>query len=398
MQLKIICESEADQLMLEEKLSFMHEIRHAFGRTALLLSGGASLGAFHIGVVRTLVEHRLLPRIIAGSSVGSIMCAIVATRSWPELQLFFENSWHSLQFFDQLGGIFAIVRRVMTQGALHDIRHLQVLLRNLTSNLTFQEAYDMTGRILGVTVCSPRKHEPPRCLNYLTSPNVVIWSAVTASCAFPGLFEAQELMAKDRAGNLVPYLASFSLEPGEGRKWRDGSLESDLPMIQLKELFNVNHFIVSQANPHIAPLLRLKELVRSYGGDFAAKVCSLFISFSPSLSVCLSLFLSQMWLCLVGAFGRNGGEAQVQADTGAGFSSWRTCQAICTGVGRRCDRCHACHTISSTKNSLFLISCHQLIFHLFSGSYQRLSRTHLTWNFRSLQTKEEDVHGRNSQQ
>jgi len=62
-------------------------------------------------------------------------------------------------------------------------------------------------------------------------------------------------------------------EKGIGkRQWRDGTLESDLPMMQLKELFNVNHFIVSQANPHIAPLLRLKEIVRAYGGDFAGKV------------------------------------------------------------------------------------------------------------------------------
>lgn len=56
------------------------------------------------------------------------------------------------------------------------------------------------------------------------------------------------------------------------RRWRDGSLESDLPMMQLKELFNVNHFIVSQANPHIAPFLRFKDFVRAVGGDFAAKV------------------------------------------------------------------------------------------------------------------------------
>lgn len=62
------------------------------------------------------------------------------------------------------------------------------------------------------------------------------------------------------------------------RRWRDGSLESDLPMMQLKELFNVNHFIVSQANPHIAPFLRFKDLVRAYGGDFAAKVSTLTLS------------------------------------------------------------------------------------------------------------------------
>ncbi|XP_068663328.1 triacylglycerol lipase SDP1-like [Aristolochia californica] len=279
-QLRMVCDSDSEELLLEEKLAFMHETRHAFGRTALLLSGGASLGAFHIGVVKTLVENKLLPRIIAGSSVGSIMCAIVATRSWPELETFFEDNWHSLQFFDQLGGIFPVVKRILTHGAVHDIRHLQRLLRHLTSNLTFQEAYDMTGRILGITVCSSRKHEPPRCLNYLTSPHVVIWSAVTASCAFPGLFEAQELMAKDRSGELVPYHPPFLVGPDEGsetsvRRWRDGSLEIDLPMMQLKELFNVNHFIVSQANPHIAPLLRLKDLVRAYGGNFAAKLAHL---------------------------------------------------------------------------------------------------------------------------
>ncbi|XP_010273284.1 PREDICTED: triacylglycerol lipase SDP1-like [Nelumbo nucifera] len=279
-QLRMVCDSDSEELLLEEKLVFMHETRHAFGRTALLLSGGASLGAFHVGVVKTLVEHKLLPRIIAGSSVGSIMCSVVATRSWPELQSFFEDSWHSLKFFDQMGGVFAVVKRLMTQGAVHEIRQLQMLLRHLTNNLTFQEAYDMTGRILAITVCSPRKHEPPRCLNYLTSPHVVIWSAVTASCAFPGLFEAQELMAKDRSGEIVPYHPPFHMDPEEDngtlvRRWRDGSLESDLPMLQLKELFNVNHFIVSQANPHIAPLLRLKELVRAYGGNFAAKLAHL---------------------------------------------------------------------------------------------------------------------------
>ncbi|KAJ9695459.1 hypothetical protein PVL29_010770 [Vitis rotundifolia] len=279
-QLRMVCDFDSEELLLEEKLAFMHETRHAFGRTALLLSGGASLGAFHVGVVKTLVEHKLLPRIIAGSSVGSIMCSVVATRSWPELQSFFEDSWHSLQFFDTMGGIFTVVKRVMTRGALHEIRQLQKMLRHLTSNLTFQEAYDMTGRILGITVCSPRKHEPPRCLNYLTSPHVVIWSAVTASCAFPGLFEAQELMAKDRSGEIVPYHPPFHLGPEQAsgttaRRWRDGSLEIDLPMMQLKELFNVNHFIVSQANPHISPLLRLKEFVRAYGGNFAAKLAHL---------------------------------------------------------------------------------------------------------------------------
>ncbi|GLJ36707.1 hypothetical protein SUGI_0738730 [Cryptomeria japonica] len=278
-QLRMVCDSDSEEILSEEKLAFMQETRHAFGRTALLLSGGASLGAFHVGVVKTLIENHLLPRVVAGASVGSIICAVIATRTWPELQSFFADSVPTLQFFDQLGGIFTVVRRLLTQGALHEIRQLQKMLRSLTRNLTFQEAYDQTGRVLGISVCSPRRHEPPRCLNYLTSPHVVIWSAVTASCAFPGLFQAQELMAKDRHGELIPYHTPFQVSPEESgigtRQWIDGSLESDLPMMQLKELFNVNHFIVSQANPHIAPLLRFKEFVRAHGGDFAAKLAHL---------------------------------------------------------------------------------------------------------------------------
>ena len=39
--------------------------------------------------------------------------------------------------------------------------------------------------------------------------------------------------------------------------YSDGSVERDLPMQQISELFNVNHFIVSQVNPHSALLSTL---------------------------------------------------------------------------------------------------------------------------------------------
>jgi TAG lipase/steryl ester hydrolase/phospholipase A2/LPA acyltransferase len=37
-------------LPLHEKLAFLQEARHAFGRTALMLSGGGTHGSFHLGV------------------------------------------------------------------------------------------------------------------------------------------------------------------------------------------------------------------------------------------------------------------------------------------------------------------------------------------------------------
>jgi TAG lipase/steryl ester hydrolase/phospholipase A2/LPA acyltransferase len=55
-------------------------MRHAIGRTALLLSGGGLMGMYHIGVLLALKEAGITPRIIAGSSAGSIIAACIAVR------------------------------------------------------------------------------------------------------------------------------------------------------------------------------------------------------------------------------------------------------------------------------------------------------------------------------
>ena len=39
------------------------------------------------------------------------------------------------------------------------------------------------------------------------------------------------------------------------KQYIDGSVDGDLPMTRLSEMFNVNHFIVSQVNPHVVPFL-----------------------------------------------------------------------------------------------------------------------------------------------
>lgn len=44
----------------------------------------------------------------------------------------------------------------------------------------------------------------------------------------------------------VAFLCSTHPESGSIDKFVDGSMEADLPMQQISELFNINHFIVSQ--------------------------------------------------------------------------------------------------------------------------------------------------------
>jgi hypothetical protein len=97
-------------------------------------------------------------------------------------------------------------------------------------------------------------YELPRLLNYISSPNVIIWSAVAASCSVPFLFTPASILAKDPfTGEPVPWNPSPQL-------WIDGSVDNDLPMTRLSEMFNVNHFIVSQVNPHVVPFITKNDV------------------------------------------------------------------------------------------------------------------------------------------
>lgn len=78
-------------------------------------------------------------------------------------------------------------------------------MRSNVGELTFEEAYLRTKRILNINVASSRKNEVPCVLNYLTAPKVLIWSAACASCANYGLYNSVDLLAKDKSGNIVPW-------------------------------------------------------------------------------------------------------------------------------------------------------------------------------------------------
>ena len=100
----------------------------------------------------------------------------------------------------------------------------------------------------------------PILLNYLTAPTVLIWSAACASCAVPHLYRPVELLAKNPAGEIVPYFTSGGGEHEEhvlfGAGCADGSVvKMDVAMDRLRTLFNCNNFIVSQLNLSLLPFI-----------------------------------------------------------------------------------------------------------------------------------------------
>ncbi|KAJ8133044.1 hypothetical protein O1611_g582 [Lasiodiplodia mahajangana] len=234
----------SQQLPFDEKRSLFKRMHANYGRTALCLSGGASFAYYHFGVVKALLEADLLPDVITGTSGGALVAALVATRTNEELkQLLVPALAHNINACSE--PITTWFPRWWKTGARFDsIDWARQASWWSRGSMTFREAYERTGRILNVSCVPADPHSPTILCNYLTSPDCVIWSAVLASAAVPGILNPVVLMMKTLNGSLVPY--SF------GHKWKDGSLRTDIPIKALNLHFNVNFTIVSQVNPHIS--------------------------------------------------------------------------------------------------------------------------------------------------
>lgn len=89
----------------------------------------------------------------------------------------------------------------------------------------------------------------------LISSSQLIWSAALASnAAASTFFSPVTLMCKNENGEVVPWT---SAQETVFRPWTHASYsDKESPLNRIAELFNVNHFIVSQARPYLAPFLR----------------------------------------------------------------------------------------------------------------------------------------------
>ena len=239
------------EIPFDEKLDFFRRASHCFGRSALMLSGGAALGNFHIGVAKTLVDQDLLPNIISGSSAGSVVAAALGTLSGRELDLVFSPK-NLLREVHREAGWFN--RLLLGSKTPYLVKDLEDMLERLIPDLTFQEAYEKTGRHINITVAPAELHQTSRLLNAITSPNVFIRKAVMASCAIPGIYPPVTLTAKNANGESQPYLPA--------RKWVDGSVNEDLPAKRLARLYGVNHYIASQTNPLVLMFISDPKLDR----------------------------------------------------------------------------------------------------------------------------------------
>lgn len=130
------------------------------------------------------------PRVqfLVVNSLGALIAAMICVRTDDELNLVFSPDVFSKM--NKGGSVFDWdnIKHLYHTGAVYSFnRWYDKIVSKITlgETMTFMEAYQRTGRILNITVVPDEPYSSTKLLNYITSPDVIIASAVIASSAIP---------------------------------------------------------------------------------------------------------------------------------------------------------------------------------------------------------------------
>jgi TAG lipase/steryl ester hydrolase/phospholipase A2/LPA acyltransferase len=247
--LEHLAEPSTSSIPEAEKYDFFLRASRCFGRSALMLSGSGTLFFFHIGVLRALVQEGLLPRVISGSSGGALVASVLGTHP-PSKALEVLTPRHFREFLRPEQGERRPFKSLLAMAAAER----DAMISRIMPDLTFAEAARRSGLDINISIAPVETHQSSRLLNAVASPHVFVREGVLASTALPGLLPPKVLAARNRDGERQPYLPQ--------RRWVDGSASNDLPAKRLARLYGVNHYIVSQTNPHVLPFVTDAKLDR----------------------------------------------------------------------------------------------------------------------------------------
>jgi len=155
----------------------------------LVLSGGGLKGLAHIGVLRALEERRLVPSLVVGSSIGSLIGAAWAAGASPQRMEARALQVRRRDVF-QVARADVAFRRLMAP-ALYRREPLDALVQGLVGDVTFRQ---LKHRLLVNTTDLHSGMQVMWGLPGLLDARVA--DAVTASCALPGIFPPREIAGR----------------------------------------------------------------------------------------------------------------------------------------------------------------------------------------------------------
>jgi len=257
---------ERQAIELSDRIHLLRKLKQNMGRTALMLSGGGAQAMYHLGTIRALLEGGLYDKIkvVSGTSGGSISAAMCAIKTPEELlrdvcvdtvstdyPLNGNMKKENIRWFPtplEMASYWLKTRLMV------DSKEFKRCCDWYYSDITFEEAYEKTGKHVCITVSASRASAGSGggaqrlLLNHISTPHVTIASAVAASCALPGVMAPAKLLTKNSNGKQEPFEV-------DGVEWIDGSVQADLPFKRISTLFNVSNYIVAQTNFHVVPFL-----------------------------------------------------------------------------------------------------------------------------------------------
>jgi NTE family protein len=168
----------------------------------LVLSGGGLKGLAHVGVLRALEERGLVPSLVVGSSIGSLVGAAWAA-GVPLRQMVARARQVRRRDIVQVARADVACRRRLAP-ALYRREPLEFLVRSLVGDISFR---DLSRRLLVNTADLHSGIQVMWGLPGLLDAKVA--DAVVASCALPGIFPPQVI---------------------NGRAYVDGAVVENLPV------------------------------------------------------------------------------------------------------------------------------------------------------------------------
>lgn len=154
-------------------------------RTAFVLGGAANLGAIHVGMLRALLERRLLPDLVVGCSAGALNGAAVASRPTLATLGRLESLWLGLSRRDvwPAGTMASAAQLLRRRSAVNGNEGLRRVVEGFLPGATFADLQVPFACVATSLVTGQERwfSEGP------------LAEAVLASSAVPGLFPPVEI-------------------------------------------------------------------------------------------------------------------------------------------------------------------------------------------------------------
>src|SRR5690348_4033494 len=159
------------------------------GKCAFVLSGGGSLGAVQVGMLRALIQNGICPDFLIGTSVGAVNAAWIAANPDHEGVLQLADIWMGLRRHD----VFPLSPITGARGLLGQTNHF-ISSDNLRSllerHIPFKRLEDATVPLHLVAT----ELKSGRAAILTSGPAV---PALLASCAIPGVFPPVTIGRRD---------------------------------------------------------------------------------------------------------------------------------------------------------------------------------------------------------